>query len=168
MRKGVSMISRLFRRRLICNSCSVTAASANLSVQLNVVSTYLYNIITPTTKNSSHTVCGACKVGKLVPLFSVVQRAPRTPKTKADSRLAANKSHGKHAPSLLVCQILMHRRFAPSLTRRYHYPETDGDRGVAETQPRTGRSIYRARSGHRLGSGDNGDGVSRYYDWRGW
>jgi hypothetical protein len=37
-------------------------------------------------------VCGACKVGKLVPLFA--QAAPKTPKTKANSRMAAEKTQG--------------------------------------------------------------------------
>jgi len=37
-------------------------------------------------------VCGACKVGKLVPLFT--QPAPKTPKTKAGSRMAAEKTQG--------------------------------------------------------------------------
>ncbi|KZP32441.1 hypothetical protein FIBSPDRAFT_678180, partial [Athelia psychrophila] len=37
-------------------------------------------------------VCGACKVGKLMPLFT--QRAPRTPKTTANSRMATGQSQG--------------------------------------------------------------------------
>ena len=37
-------------------------------------------------------VCGACKVGKLIPLFT--QAAPRTPKTKAGSRMAPEKTQG--------------------------------------------------------------------------
>ncbi|CCM01310.1 uncharacterized protein FIBRA_03359 [Fibroporia radiculosa] len=37
-------------------------------------------------------VCGACNEGKLIPLFDTPQRAPRTPKNKAGSQLAASKS----------------------------------------------------------------------------
>jgi len=37
-------------------------------------------------------VCGACKVGKLVPLF--VESARRTPKTKASSRMAPETTQG--------------------------------------------------------------------------
>ncbi|KAH9947963.1 SprT-like family-domain-containing protein [Amylocystis lapponica] len=37
-------------------------------------------------------VCGACRVGKLIPLFETAARAPKTPKNKADSQMAAAKS----------------------------------------------------------------------------
>ena len=45
-----------------------------------------------TTPSFLDIVCGACKTGKLQPLFSV--RAPRTPKAKAGSNLAADKARG--------------------------------------------------------------------------
>ncbi|KAH9850672.1 SprT-like family-domain-containing protein [Lenzites betulinus] len=42
--------------------------------------------------NPEEHACGACKGGRLVPQFQTRQRAPRTPKPKADSQNAATRS----------------------------------------------------------------------------
>lgn len=65
--------------------------SANQFVQMNVV---CYSIKVPLrlTKPLYFVVCGACKVGKLVPLFA--QPPPKTPKTMAGSRMAPEKTQG--------------------------------------------------------------------------
>lgn len=45
-------------------------------------------------------VCGACKVGQLIPLFNT--RVPKTPRSKISSRLAAERGLGQSClPSLL-------------------------------------------------------------------
>ncbi|CAL1696674.1 unnamed protein product [Somion occarium] len=44
-------------------------------------------------------VCGACKVGRLQPLFEVKTRTPRTPKTTANSRMAATTPRDSPHPA---------------------------------------------------------------------
>ena len=45
----------------------------------------------------THLVCGACKVGKLVPQFA--EKAPKTPKSKAASRMAPETTQGNSSRS---------------------------------------------------------------------
>jgi hypothetical protein len=52
------------------------------------------------------TVCGACKIGKLVPLFA--QPTPKTPKTKAGSRMAPEKTQGMSFGSMNYPQLLIY------------------------------------------------------------
>ncbi|KAL6300289.1 SprT-like family-domain-containing protein [Sparassis latifolia] len=54
--------------------------------------------------NPDECVCGSCKVGKLIPLFETAQRAPKTPKTKADSQQASTKS--RDSPIVLMSPII--------------------------------------------------------------
>ncbi|KAL0950591.1 hypothetical protein HGRIS_007383 [Hohenbuehelia grisea] len=56
-------------------------------------------------------VCGACKVGKLVPLFSVAKRVPKTPKT---SRMAADKPNDS---PMSVARIAIDIGEVPTLPR---------------------------------------------------
>ncbi|KZT67662.1 hypothetical protein DAEQUDRAFT_385518 [Daedalea quercina L-15889] len=46
--------------------------------------------------NPDECVCGACKVGKLIPLFATNTRAPKTPRNKAGSAMASAK--GRDSP----------------------------------------------------------------------
>ncbi|KAH9921399.1 SprT-like family-domain-containing protein [Fomitopsis serialis] len=39
--------------------------------------------------NPEECVCGACRVGKLIPLFTTVARAPKTPRSQAGSAMAS-------------------------------------------------------------------------------
>ncbi|KAI0963030.1 hypothetical protein AcW1_000231 [Taiwanofungus camphoratus] len=49
-------------------------------------------------------VCGACRVGRLVPLFDTPQRAPKTPR-KTDSQMAATKS--RDSPRTIALPALL-------------------------------------------------------------
>ncbi|OBZ78986.1 hypothetical protein A0H81_00309 [Grifola frondosa] len=45
-------------------------------------------------------VCGKCREGRLIPLFETRKRAPKTPKIKANSQMAATK--GRDSPRVIV------------------------------------------------------------------
>jgi hypothetical protein len=80
-------------------------ASASQSAQMNVVGhqfdTYLLKGII--VSYYCLLVCGACKEGKLIPLFSDAKKTPKTPKT---SRNASIKPQGKRH-SWIIVQNLM-------------------------------------------------------------
>lgn len=49
-------------------------------------------------------VCGACKIGKLIPQFPVTQRAPKTLKTKVDGQMSA--ARGQFRAALYVVRVV--------------------------------------------------------------
>lgn len=68
--------------------------SANPYARTNVVCSRMLRYESPAlTKAYGTSVCGACKIGKLVPQFA--EKAPKTPKSKVASRMAPEKTQGK-------------------------------------------------------------------------